>query len=84
MVGFKNLRLKLSRYFFVVQSTKTTIREKVRDTYLDVEEFLGEHWGPVVNWVTRSIECSTKHFNAHWHSKYITGELASGRNVIDT
>lgn len=56
----------------------------MRDTYLDVEEFLGEHWGPVVNWVTRSIECSTKHFNAHWHSKYITGELASGRDVIDS
>ena len=52
-------------------------------TYLDIEELLGEHWGSVVDWVTRSIEGSTKHFNAHWHPEYITGELASRGHVID-
>ena len=53
-------------------------------TYLNIQEFLCKHWRSMINRITRSIECSTKHFNAHWHSEYITGELASGRDVIDT
>ena len=54
------------------------------DTYLNIQEFLSQHWRSVINWVTGSIESSTKHFNTHWHSKYITSELASSRNVINT
>jgi len=56
----------------------------VRDTYLDVEEFFGEHWGSMVDWVTGTVEGSTKHFNTHWHSEYIAGELASRVDVVDT
>jgi hypothetical protein len=56
----------------------------VRDTYLDVEEFFGQDWRSMIDWVTRSVECSTKHFNTHWHSEYITSELASRMDVIDT
>lgn len=52
-------------------------------TYLDIEEFLGKDWRSVIDWVSRSIECSTKHFNAHWHSEYVTGEFTSGGHVID-
>lgn len=50
---------------------------------LDIEELLCEHWGSVVDWVTGSIEGSTKHFNAHWHPEYVTGELASRGHVVD-
>ena len=53
------------------------------DTYLNIQEFLSQHWRSVINWVTGSIESSTKHFNTHWHSKYITSELASSGHVID-
>jgi len=52
-------------------------------TYLDIEELFREHWGSMVDWVSRTVEGSTKHFNTHGHSEYITGELASGGHVID-
>lgn len=52
-------------------------------TYLNIKELFGEHGRSVVHWVSRSIESSTKHFYAHWHSEYITGELASGGHVIN-
>lgn len=52
-------------------------------TYLNIEELFSQHGGSVVDWVSRSIESSTKHFNAHWHSEHITGELAGGRHVVN-
>ena len=56
----------------------------VRDTYLDIEEFFCEHWRSVIDWVAGSIEGSTKHFNTHWHSEYITSKLTSSGDVINT
>ena len=52
-------------------------------TYLDIQEFFCKYWWTIIDWVSGTIECSTKHLNAHGHTEYITGELTSGGQVIN-
>jgi len=52
-------------------------------TYLDVEEFLSEHWWALINWLSRTIENSAQHFYAHRHAEYITSELTGGSEIVD-
>jgi len=51
---------------------------------LDIEELLGQDWWTLINWCSGTIEDSTEHFYAHWHTKYITGKLASSAEVINS
>lgn len=55
-----------------------------KDTYLDIEELLGEYWRTLIDWCSGTIEHSTKHFNAHGHAKDITRELTSSVQVINS
>lgn len=54
------------------------------DTYLDIQEFLREHGRTLVDRLTRAVERSAEHFDAHGHAEHVTGELASGAEVIDS
>ena len=55
----------------------------VKTTYLDVKELLSEDGWAIVDWLSGTVEDSSQHFNAHWHSKDITGELTGGGQVVD-
>jgi hypothetical protein len=37
----------------------------------------------LIDGCSRTIEYSTKHFNTHWHSKHISGELAGCAQVVN-
>lgn len=50
---------------------------------LDIKELLCEHRRSLIDWVTGSIEHSSEHFDTHWHSQDVTGELTCGSEVID-
>lgn len=70
----------MSRIFGELKKAKP----KLYDTYLDIEELLGQYWRTLINWLTRTIEHSSKHFNTHGHSEDITSELTGGAHVINT
>lgn len=53
------------------------------DTYLDVQEFLGENWRAVVNRVTGSIEGSAEHFNTDGHAQDVASELYVSVQIIN-
>lgn len=60
-----------------------SLRQQRLCTYLDIKELLCEHRRSLIDWVTRSIEHSSQHFDTHWHSQDVTGELTCGSEVID-
>lgn len=55
----------------------------VHNTYLNIEELLSEHWRSVIDWVSGTVEGTTKHLNTHGHTEYITCELTSGGPVVN-
>jgi len=56
----------------------------VNETYLDIKELFCQYWRTLINWLTRTIEHSTQHFNTHGHTEYITCKFTSGAHVVDT
>lgn len=56
----------------------------LRDTYLDIEELLGEYWRALIDWRSGTVEHSTEHFNTHGHAEDITREFTSSVQVINS
>jgi len=50
---------------------------------LNVEELLGQNRRAFVDWLSRTVEGSSKHFDTDWHSQHISSELASSVLVVD-
>ena len=50
---------------------------------LDIQEFLGQDGGTVIDWKTRPIELSTKHFLGNWHSQDIACKFDVGSKIIN-
>ena len=52
-------------------------------SYLDVQEFLCEYRWAMVDWLTRSIEGPSHHFDTDGHLQNVTSELAMSVQIVD-
>lgn len=58
--------------------------ERIDGLSLDIKELFCQYWRTLINWLTRTIENSSKHFYTHGHTEYITCKFTSGAHVVDT
>ena len=57
--------------------------QELGETYLDIEEILGEHGWTMIDWGSLTIELATKHLSGDGHAEHITSELAMSVGVVD-
>lgn len=51
---------------------------------LDIKELFSENWRTLIDWLSGTVESSSKHFFGNWHFENITSELDMGVKIIDS